>query len=286
MTPSKVTSLGEALGLVKDGSTVALGGFAITRCVVAAAHQLVRAGRRDLCVVQTTGGLDTDLLAGGGCMSRFISSGGSLDRFGALYAVNRGVLAGEIQADEYSNLAIALRLHAGALGLPFVPTRSMLGSELLVALTEQEDAVRLEDDPFTGKPVVVLAAINPDVAIVHVDRADESGNAVVGGPTWGLREAACAAGKTVLLAEEIVPLGSLDPDSVTIPGPVVSAVVHVPWAAWPTAVAARYDYDRAHLEMYVAAAQEGRDAYARYLDEFVYGVESHEQFLEHAGVRR
>lgn len=283
MTLSKVTSLAEAVALVEDGSTVALGGFAITRCVVAAAHELVRAGKRDLAVVQTTGGLDTDLLAGGGCMSRFVSSGGSLDRFGALYAVNRRVLAGEIQADEYSNLAIALRMHAGALGLPFVPTRSMLGSELLDALLEQEDAVRLEHDPFTGAPVIALAPINPDVAIVHVDRADDAGNAVIGGPTWGLREAACAARKTVVLAEEVVPAGSLDPDSVRIPGPFVSAVVHVRRAAYPTAAVGLYDYDRGHLEMYVAAAQEGGDAYARYLDEYVYGVSSHEEFLERAG---
>jgi acyl CoA:acetate/3-ketoacid CoA transferase alpha subunit len=88
-------------------------------------------------VIQTTGGLDTDLLAGGGCVRHIVSSGGSLDRFGPLHAVNRRVLAGEIQADEYSNLAIVLRLHAGALGLPFVPTRSMLGSQLLDALLEQ-----------------------------------------------------------------------------------------------------------------------------------------------------
>jgi len=269
---------------VADGSSVALGGFAITRCVVAAVHELVRAGKRDLRVIQTTGGLDTDLLAGGGCLSRLVSSGGSLDRFGPLHAVNRRLLAGEIQVDEYSNLAIALRLHAGALGLPFVPTRSMLGSELLDQLLEQEDAVRLERDPFSGKPVVALAPINPDVAIVHVDRADEAGNAVVGGPTWGLREAACAARETVLLAEEVVPVGSLDPDAITIPGPFVSAVAHVRWAAYPTAAVGLYDYDRQHLEMYVAAAVEGGDAYARYLDEYVYGVDSHEQFLERAGV--
>jgi glutaconate CoA-transferase subunit A len=160
----------------------------------------------------------------------------------------------------------------------------MLGSELLDRLLEQEDAVRLECDPFSGKPVVALAPIRPDVAIVHVDRADEAGNAVVAGPTWGLREAACAARATILLAEEVVPVGSLDPDGITIPGPFVSAVAHVRWAAYPTAAVGLYDYDREHLEMYVAAAVEGGAAYARYLDEYIYGVDSHEEFLERAGV--
>jgi hypothetical protein len=178
---------------------------------------------------------------------------------------------------------LALRLHAGALGLPFVPTRSMLGSELLDLLLEQEDAVRLERDPFSGRPVVALAPLEPDVAIVHVDRADEAGNATVGGPTWGLREAACASRRTILLAEEVVPVGMLDPDAITIPGPFVYAVACVRWAACPTAAVGLYDYDRRHLETYMAAAREGGDAYARYLDEYVYGVDLHEQFLERAG---
>jgi hypothetical protein len=143
--------------------------------------------------------------------------------------------------------------------------------------------VRLEPDPFTGTPVVALAPLRPDVAILHADCADEAGNAVVSGPTWGLREAACAARNTVVLAEQVVPTGSLSPDAITIPGPFVSAVVHVERAAYPTAAAGLYDYDSAHLERYMAAAAEGGDAYARYLDEFVYGVDSHEQFLERGG---
>ncbi len=280
----KIVSLSEAVALVEDGSHIALGGFAITRCVVAAVHELVRAGRRHLQVTQTTGGLDTDLLAGGGCVRRIVSSGGSLDRFGPLHAVNRRVLAGEVQADEYSNLAITLRLHAGALGVPFIPTRSMLGSELLDTLLKQEDAVRLERDPFTGSPVLMLAPLRPDVAFVHVDVADEQGNAVIAGPTWSLREMAGAARETVLLAEEVVAAGTLSPEAVTIPGPLVTAVVHLRRAAYPTAAVGLYDYDASHLELYAAAAAEGGDAYARYLDQFVYGVDSHQAYLARAGV--
>ena len=132
--------------------------------------------------------------------------------------------------------------------------------------------------------MVVLAPLRPDVAFLHVDVADEAGNSLLAGPTWVNREMAGAAKRTVVLAEEVVPAGSLDPDAVAIPGPLVTAVVHVPFGAYPTAVVGRYDYDRAHIELYVEAAREGGDAYARYLDEYVYGVDSHQRYLERAGL--
>lgn len=244
----------------------------------------MRARRRGLQVSQVTGGFDTDLLAGGGCVRKIVSSGGSLDRFGPLHAANRGILAGEIEFEEFSSLSVTLRLHAAALGLPFVPARSMLGSDLLRNLAGTSEGVRLEHDPFTGAPVAALAPLRPDVAFVHVDVADEDGNSAIGGPTWNIREMAFAATRTVVLAEEVVPAGSLEPDAVAIPAPFVRSVVHVPFGAHPTAVMGRYDYDRAHLELYSSAAHEGGDAYARYLDEYVFGVDSHERYLERVGV--
>jgi glutaconate CoA-transferase, subunit A len=284
VTVGKVVSLAHAVAEVKDGCHIALGGFAITRCVAAVSRELVRAGRRDLEVSQATGGFDTDLLAGGGCIRKIVSSGGSLDRFGPLRAANRAILAGDIEFEEYSSLSVTLRFHAAALGLPFLPARSMLGSDLLRGLVGRSDGVRLERDPFTGAPVAALAPLRPDVAFVHVDVADEDGNSVIGGPSWNIRETAFAARRTIVLAEEVVPPGSLDPNTVTIPGPFVRAVVLVPFGAHPTAVLGRYDYDRAHLMRYSSAAGEGGDAYARYLDEYVFGVESHEGYLERVGV--
>jgi glutaconate CoA-transferase subunit A len=281
---TKVVSLTEAVATVSDGSHVAFGGFAITRCVVAAARELVRARRRELTLSQVVGGMDTDLLVGGGCVRRLVYSGGSLDRFGSLYAVNRAILSGEIEVEEYSSLALTLRFLAGALGLPFLPAKSMLGSDLLPALLQRGDAVRLERDPFTGSPVAAFAPLRPDVAFIHVDVADEAGNASIAGPLWSIRETAFAALRLVVLAESVVPVGTLDPDAVTIPAPYVSAVACVPFAAHPTAVAGRYDYDREQLMVYAAAGREGGAVYRRYLDEFVHGVESHDHYLERAGL--
>jgi glutaconate CoA-transferase, subunit A len=275
---SKVASLREAVAIVADGSTLALGGFAITGCVIAAVHEIVRAGRRDLTVVQVVGGMDTDVLVGAGCVAALHYSGGSLDRFGVLNGVHAAIGSGRLRAVEYSSLSLALRLHAGAVGLAHVASRSMLGSDLLGGLLDSGDA-RLADDPFTGSPVVLLPPIRPDVAVIHVTRADERGNATIQGPRWTSRETAFASRAVVLTCEELVPHRAISPDLVTIPGAIVTAVVPVPRGAHPTALHGCYDFDRAHLEEYVGHARRGAAGMAEYLDRYVRGVPDHAAYL-------
>lgn len=279
---SKVVSLRELAAAVPDGSHVALTGFAITRNAVAACHELIRAGRRDLTLTQVNGGLETDLLVGAGCVRHVNYSGGSLDRFGSLHAVNRALSDGAVTAAEYSALALTLRLHAGALGLPFVPTRSLLGSELLPPLLDTGEA-REHTDPFTGTPVLLLASLRPDVTVVHADVADEYGNATLSGPTWSLRETALAAETVLVTCEELVAPGTLAPDAVRIPGALVTAVAHAPHGAHPTSVHGHYDYDRAHLEAYVRTTSEGAKGFAGYLEEFVHAVRGHDQYVAAVG---
>ena len=150
----KVSSVAEAMSVVTDGTHLALTGFSITRSAVAAAAELVRAGRRGLMLTQVTGSLDTDLLVGSGCVNRLTYSGGSLDRFGNLYSVNRAIAEG-MPTEEYSTLSLTLRLLAGSLGLPFVPTRALIGSQLLDHLVPAGGA-KMTTDPFTGAPVLTL----------------------------------------------------------------------------------------------------------------------------------
>jgi acyl CoA:acetate/3-ketoacid CoA transferase alpha subunit len=268
---TKVRSLRDAVADVADGAHVAFGGFAITRCVVAAAGELVRAGKRELELTQVIGGLDTDLAVGGGCVRKLRYSGGSLDRFGPLACVNRAIATGALELEEYSSLALTLRLHAAGLGLPYVTAATMLGSDLLGKMAERGDAVRVERSPFTGAPVLALAPLRPDIAFIHVDVADEAGNATISGPTWSARQTALAAARTVLIAEEVVSVGSLDPDAVTIAAPFVSAVCHVEYGALPTAAYGRYDYDRDRLTDYASAAGEGGATYEDYLDANIRG---------------
>ncbi len=279
---SKVRSLPDALSLVGDGAHVALGGFAITRCAVAAVHELIRAGRRGLTLSQAVAGLDTDLLVGAGCAERLVYAGGSLDRFGPLYAISHAVGAGRLRTEEYSSLAMTLRYHAGALGLPFIPSRSLLGSDLLAPLVES-GAVRTGEDPFTGRPVVMLPPLRPDVAVLHADVVDEAGNASLRGPTWTVREVAFAAHAVIVLCEQLVPVGSIAPEEVVIPGAIVSAVAVVPRGAHPTAVVGRYDYDRRHLEEYVGLASRGQAGVTEYVDRYIRGVAGHAEYLARAG---
>jgi glutaconate CoA-transferase, subunit A len=253
--PGKVVSLTEALASVGDGTHLALTGFAISRNTIAAACELIHSGRRNLTLTQVTGGMDTDLLVGAGCVARLIYSGGSVDRFGPLHSVNRAIAAG-LATEEYSTLSLTMRLHAGSLGLPFIPIRSLIGSQLLDPLVASGGA-RMIGDPFTGAPVLAVSALRPDAAVVHADVCDERGNAVITGPLWSIRETALAAARVIVTAERVVPSGSIDPNHVTIPGTVVSAVAQAPGGARPTAVYGSYDYDAALLRDYVTASRAG-----------------------------
>lgn len=278
----KVAPLHEAVDAVRDGSQVALTGFAITRNCIAAAHALIRSGRRDLHLSQVIGGMETDLLAGAGCLRRLTYSGGSLDRFGPLHAVNRAIGEGSLEVDEYSSLSLTLRFHAAALGLPYLPARSMLGSDLLKPLLASGD-VRVGVDPFEGEATVKLSPLRPDVAFVHADIADEDGNATVSGPIWALRETAFAARTVIVVCEELVPVGAIDPNAVLIPAAIVDAVCPAPRGAHPTAVHGCYDYDREHLHDYAATGRDGRDTHQAYLDKFVLGVDDHAGYLQLVG---
>jgi glutaconate CoA-transferase, subunit A len=254
---SKVCSLPEAVSAVGDGAHLALTGFSITRSAVAAAAELVRAGRRGLTLSQVTGSMDTDMLVGSGCVDRLVYSGGSLDRFGNLYSVNRAIAAG-MPCEEYSTLTLALRMLAGSLGLPFLPTRALIGSQLLDHLIPAGGAMMISD-PFTGTPALALAPVRPDVAIVHANVCDEDGNASVQGPLWSIKETALASATVIVTAERVVARGEIDPSTVLIPGTVVTAVAEVPGGGQPTAVYGAYDYDADMLTGYAAASRAGGD---------------------------
>jgi glutaconate CoA-transferase subunit A len=265
----KVTDLSSAVSTIEAGCHLALTGFAITRNAIAATEALIKQGARNLTLSQVVGGMETDLLVGSGCVDHLNYSGGSLDRFGPLHSVNRAISDGSISATEYSSLTLTLRLQAGALGLPFVAALPMLGSELLTKFHDSDGVMR-GVDPFTGKPVVLLAPLQPDVAIVHADAADNHGNAVVYGPRWSLRETALAAESVIVTCERLAEPGSLCPNSITIPGEIVTAVVVAPGGARPTAVFESYDYDRTQLELFANASRLGKSEFKAYVRSCVF----------------
>ena len=282
---SKLAPLNEAVASIPPGSHIALSGFAITRCTMAFAHEVIRQGIDHLTVSQCVGAMDADLLAGAGMVDRLIYGGGSLDRFGRLACVNRGIENRTLVAEEHSSLSIAFRYLAGALGLPFIPIRSLGGSDLLGWLNSRpSSAVATVTDPFTGEPWRALQPLLPDVAVVQVQAADERGNAWIFGPRWDNLEQVRASKRTIVIAEEIVSTDEIRsrPELTVIPGLMVSHVVLLPFGAHPTSVYRCYDYDAAHIEEYVRATATPQ-SFRAYLDCYVYGVRSHAEYLARAG---
>ena len=270
-------SLGEAAALVKDGDHLALSGFACARNAVAFSHELIRQGRRDLTLSACILGMDADLLVGAGCVRKVIYGGGSLDRFGQLQRVNEAIEQDRLEVEYISSLAVCFRYLAGALGLPFMPIKSLLGSDLA-------GAQKTMDCPFTGEPLLLLQAMQPDVAVLQVQMADAEGNARLLGPRWDSNEAVKAARQVIVVTEELVSTELIrrQPELTVVPGFRVSAVVPLAYGAHPTSVYGCYDYDAQHLTSYVrfSRSQTGFDSYVA---EYVLEPASHFEYLEKVG---
>jgi acyl CoA:acetate/3-ketoacid CoA transferase alpha subunit len=282
----KLTTLAEAAALVKDGDHVALSGFACARNATAFSHELIRQGRRDLTLSAAILGMDADLLVGAGRVKRLIYGGGSLDRFGPIQCVNRAYEQGTVVAEYYSSLAVCFRYLAGALGIPFMPIQSMLGSDLLKRLEEETATanIREMDDPFTGEHVVLLRALVPDVTVIYAHQADAEGNARIYGPIWENSEAAKAAKTVVVLTEELVSTDVIrqQPELTIVPSFRVDAVVHTPWGAHPTSLYKYYDHDEDHLRLWVRQARSDAGA-LEYIEQYVLQPKSHWEYLEMVG---
>jgi len=277
--------LSEAVASIPSGSHLALSGFAITRCNMAFAREVIRQGIKGLTISHCVGAMDGDLLVGSGAVDRLIYGGGSLDRFGRLACVNRAIENGTLAVEEYSSLSIAFRYLAGSLGLPFIPIRSLKGSDLMKRLQEQDvSQLAMVCDPFSGEQWLALKPLIPDVAIVQVQVADEEGNASILGPRWDNIDQVKAAKRTIVIAEEVVSteVTRMNPEQVVIPGFLVSHIVQLPFAAHPTSVYRCYDYDDVEIEKYVEGTSTPETLKA-YLDRYVYGVKDHWEYLELVG---
>jgi glutaconate CoA-transferase subunit A len=282
----KITTVSEVVASIPDGAHIALGGFAIARNVIAPVHELIRQGKRDLTVSQGVAGLDTDLLVGAGLVSRLIIGGGSLDRFGPVHCINRARERASLAFEDWTSLSICFRYLAGALGLSFIPIKSLIASEILERLENNTgaEAVKRMKCPFTDEDYVILKALTPDVSFVHVQTADAEGNCRIDGPRWENEEQAKAAKRIIVVAEEIVPSEAFqkEPERTIIPAHRVEAVIHQPYGAYPTAVFGRYDYDASHLKFYVEQAKSA-DLIGDYIATFIRDTKDHPEYLRRAG---
>jgi glutaconate CoA-transferase subunit A len=274
---NKLISLSEAIAAtVHDGDTIYAAGF--THLIpFAAGHEIIRQGRKDLILARATPDLIYDQMVAAGCARKVIFSYMGNPGVGSLRLVRSEIEAGRLEWEEYSHFGMISRLQAGATGLPFMPM-NLTGVEDL----ERANAnYRRVTDPYSGTEVVVVPALLPDVAIVHVQRADAQGNAHIWGIIGEQKEAAFAAKRVILSAEEIVDESVIrsDPNRTLIPGFIVDAVCHVPYASHPSYTQGYYDRDNA---FYLAwdEISKTRQGVQSYLDEWVYGVKDRAEYWE------
>ena len=277
---SKLVSLNEAIqSYVHDGDTIYAAGF--THLIpFAAGHEIIRQGRKDLTLARATPDLIYDLMVAAGCARKVIFSYSGNPGVGSLKWLREGIQNGTLEWEEYSHFGMISRLQAGASGLPFMPMRQT-GAVDLERVNPQYRRVK---DPYGGDDVIVVPALNPDVAIVHVQRADSEGNAHIWGILGEQREAAFAAKHVILTAEEIVDESVIrsDPNRTLIPAMIVDAVCHVPYCAHPSYTQGYYDRDNA---LYLAWEEISKDeaSVSAYLDEWVFGVRDCAEYWQKLG---
>ena len=282
----KVKSLHEAIATdVQDGMSVAMGCGLESLIPFAASHEIIRQRKRKLTLIAPISDIQFDQLIGAGCVEKIITSWVGNVAAGLGHNYRRAAEAGipnSIEIEEHSNFTIGLGLQAAASGLPFLPTKTVKGSD--VSKGAQFKRVNC---PFTGEELLAVRAIRPDVAVLHVQRADKEGNAHVWGNFGVTREAALAAKKVILTCEEIVDHQVIlsDPNRTVIPGFVVTSVVHEPFGSHPSST---QGYSRRDDDFYFEYHKATRtsEGFEQWLQKYVLGVNDHRAFLNLLGSER
>jgi glutaconate CoA-transferase subunit A len=267
---------------VYDGCYIGTELYGTVRCPMSVSRELVRQGKKDLRVCGQ-GVLELDLWMAAGLVKKLDITYIGLEVYGTSSALRRAVESGQIEkCVEWSNASISWRMKATAMGVPFLPARSMLGTDMV-----KYSSAKVIEDPFTGLKVCLLPALILDVAIVHVHRADCFGNAQIEGITGFGAEMARATKRLIISAEEIVETDEIRkyPDHTIIPYYLVDAVVHAPFGSHPGEMAYMYGRDEPVIHEWVDASKTPEGAKA-YLDKYVYGVANHQEYLELIGQER
>lgn len=295
--PGKLIGLREAAALVPNGATMSIGGFTTQRHPMAFVYELIRQGKRDLYLFGHSPGGDWDILIGAGCVKRVELAYEADEAFNTVGPRwRRAVERGEIEWEDYSNFSMVSRFLAGAMGLPFMPVRTLLGSDVLrkEALTPEQRAADPRTSPkkahVMASPfdptdrVVLVPAIHTEFAVLHVQKATVEGTIRIEGQSYADIQQALCADTVIVTAEAIVEEDELrrTPELNPFPGFVVKHVCHVPFGAHPYAVFNCYDYDPVQLKEYHDSARDD-EAYRRYLEKYVFGVRDHAAYLEAVG---
>ena len=282
----KTTPLKEAIRkYVLDGCSLTFGGFC-GRNSQAAAYEIVRQKKRNLTVIDDSPTDALDILIGAGCVKKAEIAWNSISIFAQAMNLRRAFENGvpqKIEIEDYSNYAIGLRLLAGALGLSFMPLRSILGSDI----ARSNKRIKIMRDPYDKRPIALVPAATPDVAIIHVQRADSEGNAQIWGHLGNDENKARAAKHTVLTCEEIIAAEEIlkIPNMTSIPSYCVDDVVEVPYGSHPWSCYGYYYHDIVFQRDY-ALSNKTYDAFLKWLDEWILGCKDHLEYCSRIGEER
>ncbi|MDR7434062.1 MAG: CoA-transferase [Armatimonadota bacterium] len=284
---SKIFTMTEAISRwVHDGASIVMG-CGLESCIpFAAGHEIIRQGKRNLTLIGPISDSLFDQLIGAGCVRKVIVAWIGNVGGGPGYNFRRAVeqsIPLPLEVEDHTNLTIALGLQAAAWGVPYLPAKTALGTDLLA----RNPSLRLVQCPFTGEPLVAVRAIQPDVAIIHVQRADAAGNAHLWGNLGITLEAVRAAKRVIVSCEEVVDSAVIkgDPNRTIVPGFLVDAVVPEPWGAHPSPVQGYSRRDHAFYMDYYERSRT-RENFERWLEEWVLGVKDRAEYLSRLGADR
>jgi glutaconate CoA-transferase subunit A len=274
----KLVEASEAVRLVTDGDHIAVGGCLFSRTPMLLVREILRQQRRGLSLSRNLMCFEGEMMMVAGALDTIVTSWLGIGlQWGISKVMRKYVESGDVRYEEWSHLGLGLRYRAGAMGVPFLPTLTMIGSDLM-----KTSLAKPMTCPFTGQPVNLVPALFPDVAILHVHRADRFGNCQIDGYTHMDADIARAATTVLVTAEEIIDEEETrrHPDRTVIPGFLVDAVVHAPLGAFPGECYGLYETLFEHFDYYVGLINEkGIDGVREYMDRFVYGPATHDEYL-------
>jgi len=249
-------------------------------------NEIIRQKKKNLTVITTSALLGVDKLVGSGCVRHLITSYCGSEFAGINRCLERALTQGipnKIEIEDYSHFTLSLALMAGAMGIPFIPGKSLLGSDIIHYRTIMGDKkLKVIEDPFKGGKVVLIPAINPDVGIFHAQLADNEGNVQYWGTARGIKWEAFSCKKIIFSVEEIVDSEIIrrNPFLTIVPSFRVNAIVHEPWGAHPCSLVGYYDMDKIFMLLYNRLS-ENVEGFEKFMDEWVYGVENRTEYIEH-----
>lgn len=273
---SSTEPLTEAVSRIESGSSIATG-LALEHIIpFAAGHELLRQGIDDLTLIGPISDLLFDQLVGDGAVSEIRAAWVGNVSAGTGYRFREAIETGAINVEDHSNFSVALSLEAGSMGVPYLPTKSLLGSDIF----ERNDRFQEDTDPFTDEPIALVPAIEPDWAIVHVQRASPAGDAHLWGNTGIIEPAVGAAENVLITAEEIVEpeIIKSDPSRVTITRDQVTTVAECPFGAHPSPVAGYYNRDNEYYLEYNQQT-ETQNGFDEWVEQWVYGVSNRDEYM-------